>query len=636
MTRTKTSSALELLLQLDRAGPDPLHRQVERAIRGAIRDGRLEAGTALPSSRALALQLMVSRGIVVEAYEQLVAEGYVVSRPGGSTRVARSAAVAEPSRIQLEPASYACDFRPGRPEVREFPRTAWLRALRRVLATSPSERLTYGAGHGMPELRTALAGYLNRVRGTAADPADVIVCTGFAQGLWLVARALAATGARVVAVEDPSDAEYRRTIEASGLRWVAIPVDDGGMRVDALAATDADAVVVTAVHQYPTGAVLAPDRRTALVDWAERRAATIIEDDYDAEFRYDREPIGAIQGLSPGRVVYAGSASKILAPGLRLGWLVAPPSLVEPIAAAKVAADMGSAALDQLAFADMLEHGELDHHLRKMRPIYRRRRDTLLAALARHLPDLRPTGASAGLHVLAWLPPDLRIDEVTILAAADREGIALAGLASRRVAPGPAGLVFGYGAIDDAAIDDGVRSLAGVIARLRTDPDPDRPIVAVYGTLRRGERNHAADRECRVARAGHDRRPLVGPPLERGTVLRLSGARPRRGRTRRRGALPVAGSCPPRSARRARGVRPGRRAGLRVPAPTGGRGRRTGSIRLGVPPGRVDPSVRRGDPRRRLDPSRPRPMSSRRERCLDGWRPEQLLPAPPLSRSARG
>jgi GntR family transcriptional regulator/MocR family aminotransferase len=494
MARTKTSSELELLVALDRQSPEPLHRQLERALRSAVRGGRLEAGSALPSTRALAAQLGLSRGVVVEAYEQLVAEGYVVSQPGGSTRVARRPAGARAARAVPAPPTYLYDFRPGRPDVTEFPRAVWLRALRRVLQTAPSDRLTYGAGHGMPELRTALAAYLNRVRGTAADAADVIIATGFAQGLALTARALAATGARWVAVEDPTDPEYRAAIEAAGLRWVAVPVDDDGLLVDRLPATRADAVVVTAAHQYPTGGVLSPERRAALVDWAVARGATIVEDDYDAEFRYDREPIGAIQGLLPDHVVYAGSASKILAPGLRLGWLVVPESLVEPIARAKYAADMGSAALDQLAFADVIERGELDHHLRRMRPIYRRRRDALLAALARYLPDLRPTGASAGLHVLAWLPDGRDLDESAILAAADVAGIGLAGITSRRIAPGPAGLVFGYGAIAEAAIEPGIRRLAEVIgggASARAiDAVEERPVIAVYGTLRRGERNH--------------------------------------------------------------------------------------------------------------------------------------------------
>ncbi|MEP6638937.1 MAG: PLP-dependent aminotransferase family protein, partial [Chloroflexota bacterium] len=407
MTRLRTSSALELHVELDRGDAEPLHRQLERGLRGAVRDGRLEPNSLLPSTRALAGQLGVSRGIVVEAYEQLVAEGYLASRPGGATRVARGPAATPIARTDLTPAAYAFDFRPGRPDVTEFPRAVWLRSLRRALHDAPSDRLTYLGGRGVPELRSALASYLNRVRGTAADPADIVISTGFVQGLGLAARALRDGGARQVAFEDPADPEYRAIVAEAGLHSVSIPVDESGLRVDLLESTDADAVLVTAAHQYPTGGVLPPERRSALVDWAARRGATIIEDDYDAEFRYDREPIGAIQGLAPEHVIYAGSASKILAPGLRLGWLVAPTRLFSAITSVKQAVDNGSAAFDQLAFADMLDRGELDRHLRRMRPIYRRRRDALLAALARWLPDFRPAGASAGLHVLAWLPPGL-------------------------------------------------------------------------------------------------------------------------------------------------------------------------------------------------------------------------------------
>ncbi len=472
MPRVRTSSARELLLPLDRAASAPLHRQLEHGLRGAIRDGRLPGGTALPSTRTLAADLGISRGIAVEAYEQLIAEGYLTSRPGGATRVADRVVPAHRERRGPEPVGYRFDFRPGRPEVGEFPRSTWLRSLRRVLADAPADRLGYLDGYGVPELRIALAGYLNRVRGTATEPADIIIATGFAQALRLIARVLHDRGARRVAVEDPSDPEYRATIDEAGLVPVGVPVDEDGLIVDRLADRHVDAVVVTAAHQYPTGAVLSPARRSALVDWARTHDAFIIEDDYDAEFRYDREPIGALQGLSPDRVLYTGTASKVLAPGLRLGWIVAPAALTDGLAAAKQRADMGSAALDQLAFADFLGHGELDHHLRHMRALYRRRRDILLAALAVHLPDLRPVGAAAGLHVLAWLPDE--IDEARLVERAANAGIALGALAARRIAPGPGGLIFGYGIIADGAIEPGVRELAAIRRELDGEREGER------------------------------------------------------------------------------------------------------------------------------------------------------------------
>jgi GntR family transcriptional regulator/MocR family aminotransferase len=510
MDRSRTSSVLELLVTLDRTSHEPLHRQLERALRAAIRDGRLAPASPLPSTRALAAQLRISRGIAVEAYEQLVAEGYLVSRPGGATSVANAARSAHAVRDAVPEPSLRFDFRPGRPDVTEFPRAVWLRALKRALATAPSDRLTYLQGRGVPELAGALAAYLNRVRGTAAEPADIVITTGYAQGLHLTLRALRATGARRIGVEDPSDPEFRNAIEAAGLAWVGIRVDESGLVVDELEAADPDAVLVTAAHQYPSGGVLPPDRRARLVEWATRREATIVEDDYDAEFRYDREPIGALQGLAPDRVVYAGSASKILAPGLRLGWFVVPAALTDAFVAGKQAADMGSAALDQLAFAEMIERGDLDRHLRRMRPIYRDRRDRLLDALARRLPGVRPVGASAGLHVLAWLPPDL--DEDAIVHAALAAGIGIGGLAPRRIAPGLPGLIFGYGAIGSSAIDDGVAALAEVIAmasrseRRQAGPsavesEPELPI-AVYGTLRRGEHNAGLLRGARFLGSG--------------------------------------------------------------------------------------------------------------------------------------
>jgi GntR family transcriptional regulator/MocR family aminotransferase len=267
-------------------------------------------------------------------------------------------------------------------------------------------------------------------------------------------------------MEDPSHPESRDLIRDAGLTVVPIPVDEAGIRVDRLAEADVDAVVVTPAHQYPTGAVLPPDRRAALAAWARSRRAIVIEDDYDAEFRYDRQPVGAMQGLCPERVVYAGTASKVLAPGLRLGWLVVPGDLVDRVAQAKVAADLGSPAIDQLAFADFLARGEHDRHLRRMRPIYRKRRDTLLAALARYLPELEPVGASAGLHLLAWLPDD--IDEAAFSTAAADVGVRIDGLGERRIEPGGrGGVIFGYGGVREAGIEEGLRRVGPAIEALR-------------------------------------------------------------------------------------------------------------------------------------------------------------------------
>ncbi|TDD95415.1 PLP-dependent aminotransferase family protein [Jiangella asiatica] len=456
-----------LLVQLDRSAALPLHRQLAVAVRDGVRSGRLRLGTTLPPTRRLAADLGVSRGVVVEAYQQLVAEGYLTSRPGGYTEVAigpvRPRTIAAPAP---RPAPRV-DFGYGRYDVANFPRTAWMRSIRRAFARAPNERFAYLTGRGVPELHDALTDYLNRVRGTAATPDTVVVCTGYAQGVALLVQVLAARGARRLVVEDPSaDDDARPLAEAAGLEVVGIPVDDDGIRTDVLDATPADAVVLTPSHQWPTGGVLPAQRRAAVLSWAERHGALVIEDDYDAEYRYDRAPVGAMQGLAPDRVVYAGSASKTLAPGLRLGWMVLPRGLVGEVAAAKIAMDRGSPVLDQLAFADFVAHGEFDRHLRRMRPVYRRRRDTLLAALAERLPSLEPAGISAGLHLVAWLPPN--IDEAGLVAAAERRGVLVHGVAPYRLsATGPGGIIFGYSALREHAVADGVDLLAEAIDDLR-------------------------------------------------------------------------------------------------------------------------------------------------------------------------
>ena len=481
--RTNLSPVSELVIDLDRDGGDALHRQIEASIRERIRSGALAAGIALPPTRALAVELGVTRGVVVEAYSQLVAEGYLTSRSGGYTQVAQTAAQpataprpprADPSRAPAP----AFDFGYGRANLAAFPRAAWLRSVRRVLTETADERLGYLDGRGAIELRSALAAYLNRVRGTDAHPEAIVITNGYAQAVSLLICVLAARGATTVAVEDPSASDDARPLaHALGMNVVGVPVGDDGVRVDAVAELDADALILTPSHQWPTGGVLSPDARAAVLAWAQRTKALILEDDYDAEYRYDRAPVGAIQGLDPDRVAYAGTASKTLAPGFRLGWIILPSELVEPFAEAKLLADRGSPILDQLTFADFLSRGEFDRHLRRMRPVYRARRDALLAALAQHLPELEPAGIAAGLHLVSWLPRDL--DEETTIAAAAREGVAVGGVSPYRLSRAePGGLIFGYSNLNERQIADGVRRLARALASVRNSATATTPNTA--------------------------------------------------------------------------------------------------------------------------------------------------------------
>jgi GntR family transcriptional regulator/MocR family aminotransferase len=455
---------MELLLTLAREdGREPLHAQLERQLRAAIRDGRLASGARLPPTRALAGELGVSRGVVVEAYAQLTAEGYLAARRGAGTLVAaapRPMAAPPPS---AHPRTVAEDFHPGTPDLASFPRAAWLRSLRSVLGRAPDDALGYADAEGMWELRAALARYAGRARGVAAEAERVVVTSGLTQGIALACRALHARGARRIAVEDPGFFLHRGVVAHCGLEPLPVPVDAHGLRTDALAGVQADAVLVTPAHQMPLGGVLAPQRRAELLAWADAHDAFVIEDDYDAEHRYDREPVGALQGLAPERVIHAGCASKTLAPGLRLGWLALPHELLRPVVLEKTLDDLGCPVLAQLAFADYLERGELDRHLRRMRPRYRARRDALIAALARELPAWRiGDGIAAGLHVVALLPE--AVDEAAFLATAAEHGMRLHGLSWFRVAPGPPGLVLGFGNAGEPALERAVARLAEVAA----------------------------------------------------------------------------------------------------------------------------------------------------------------------------
>jgi len=454
------------------AGEGSLHQRLEAGLREAIRSGGLRAGHLLPSTRGLAADLGVSRGVVVEAYAQLRAEGWLEVRPGASHRVAEvSLDPTADTGAAAAPVRPRHDLRPGGPDPLLFPRTRWAAAVRAVLREADVTAFEYPDVLGAAALRRVLAAYLARVRGVRAAPDDVVVCAGVGHALALAGRALHAAGARRVAVEDPSHIGTRAVLRDAGLEVTPAPVDEHGLVVDAL--PPASAVLVTPAHQFPTGAVLHPDRRVALVAWARRHDAVILEDDYDAEYRYDRHPIGALQGLDPERVVYCGSVSKTLSPALRLGWAVMPPRLRGAVAAARERSDLGTATLDQLALARFIERGEYDRHLRSSRAAYRRRRDALVAALHEHLGAPRIGGVAAGLHLV------LRIegDERAACEAAETAGIGHAAMAEHVISTDrePA-LILGYGRLSEPALRAAAYALAAALVGLER-----RSVASAHG-----------------------------------------------------------------------------------------------------------------------------------------------------------
>jgi GntR family transcriptional regulator / MocR family aminotransferase len=456
----ETAFPADLLVTLERSSGRGLREQLEDELRHAIRVGRLPVGTALPASRLLARELGVARGVVVEAYEQLAAEGYLEARQGSGTHVRANrppgAGGGEPDAARPAPSQRLLG---GLPDPARFPRTQWMRRYRGAMQAMSDASFGYPDPGGAVELRAALSGYLGRVRAVVTSPDELVVCGGFTQGLVLVCRALIARGGRRVAVEDPCFSYHRDLIANAGLEPVPIRVDDRGIDPAELERHDVDAVLVAPAHSYPTGAVLAPQRRNALVDWAHRTGGLIIEDDYDAEYRYDRAPIGALQGLARDRIVYGGSVSKTLSPMLRIGWLAAPGWLTHDLRRQKLYDDFATGMLDQLALAAFIAEGDLARHLRRVRPEYRRRRDAALRALAAHLPDAQPAGVAAGLHVFIRLPD--AVDERALRHAALREGVRIERAARHWARPedAPPGFVFGYGALDEAAIEPVVATI---------------------------------------------------------------------------------------------------------------------------------------------------------------------------------
>ena len=500
MTTTDSMRPGADFLQLDpaRAPARGLTGWLADAIRAAIIDGRLQAGGPLPASRLLAEDLGVSRGVVVEAYQRLAEEGLVSGRAGGGTRVLGVSApapvpghegaglpeghVAGGAGLAVRKASGAAtvlrglprmlpqpwrtraeiDLSPGVPDLSGFPRAAWLRAERAVLEQASVADLGYGDPRGSEWLRAELAGWLARRRGLRADPGDIIIVTGVAQALAVLAQWLAARSLTSVGVEDPGSRGSVHELAYWGLEPEPVAVDEHGLRAADLAASDARAVLLTPAHQFPTGAVLAPQRRRELLDWAARAGGLIIEDDYDAEFRYDRTPVPALQGSAPDLVAYAGSTSKTLAPGMRLGWLIPPRRMQADLVEAKHAADLGSPALPQLVLARLIASGELEHHLRLVRKRQRIRRDALLGALHEHLPQARVQGIAAGLHLLIMFggqtAPDTELAEEIL-----RAGVLVHPLSWHRHQPGPAGLVLGYAAHTPDQLAEAARRIAKVV-----------------------------------------------------------------------------------------------------------------------------------------------------------------------------
>ncbi len=455
-------NAAVLLVSLAGPGVGPLRVRLANAMRDAIRSGRLGPGTTLPSTRILASDLGLSRGVVVDAYNQLAAEGFVRGRPGAATTVVYVQAAALPERWQSQPPPSRLgpelDLRPGWPDLSAFPRRAWAAAVRDVLKDLPDAELGYCEPWGPWALRRELASYLARVRGAMTATDGVVVVSGVTQGLTLLCRLRLRQGADRLAVEDPSNAVQRQLLGRLGVELVDVPVDDSGLRVDVLAATGCRAVLCTPAHQYPTGVVLSPTRREQLLRWASEVDGLIIEDDCDAEFRHDRAPLGCLQGMDPQHVALLGSVSKTLAPALRIGWVLSPPQLLSELRGIKRDDDFGSNAIDQHVLACLLASGGYDRHLRGLRRRYRQRRDAFIQAFGRRLPSWDVMGSAGGLHLTVALPAG--IPEGRLVAAAAGLGLSVLGLETMSASKvsGP-GIVASYARATPDMSEDAVDRL---------------------------------------------------------------------------------------------------------------------------------------------------------------------------------
>jgi len=461
----------DLTITLDRTGA-PLTVQIQEHLRVAIREGRLAAGERLPSTRRLADHLGVSRGTVVEVYEQLVAEGYVDSAVGSGTRVAQLPGGDRRQRNQgtLTPPAMPTvqfDFEYGIPDLRSVPLRDWAWAVGEATRTLPTAGLGDDEPAGSRHLREVITAYHRRVRAGCATADDAMVVSGFRQGLVFALATLGRTGIDAVGLEDPGPREHDLIVERAGLAAVPVPVDADGLDVAALHKTPARAVLVTPAHQCPTGVALSPSRRRALVAWADEVDGVILEDDYDAEFRYDRQPVGSLQGLAPERVIALGSVSKTLAPAIRIGWILAPHRLLDALTEEKQLSSRGAPGLDQEALALLIESGRFDRHLRRVRDLYRARRDVLARELTTLFGPDSLRGLAAGCHAVLSLPTDVAEDAV--VEAARSLAVRISGLGRYRLTRTPAdpALLLSFGNLTEHQLVDGVHAIAEAVRRCR-------------------------------------------------------------------------------------------------------------------------------------------------------------------------
>ncbi|MFG2089479.1 PLP-dependent aminotransferase family protein [Spirillospora sp. NPDC048824] len=478
-------------LQLDPADAPPggLSDWLARRLREAIGDGHLPVGSRLPATRVLAAELRVSRGVVTEAYHRLIDDGHLAGRGRAGTVVVAAPLTAPPTRPAALPgtrqdarpglafpgepaadvfdvlraAPARVDLSPGLPDLSAFPRAAWQRAQRAVLRDLPAPALGYGDPRGALPLRAAAAAWLARNRGVRADPAEIIIVAGTAQALGLIARVLARDGITAVAVEDPGSLGVRQHLRHWGMATPPVPVDAGGVRVDRLRDTGAPAALLTPAHQFPTGAVLTGHRRRELMRWA-ADGGLVIEDDYDAEHRYDRPPTPALRSLLTDRTFYTGSVSKLLAPALRTGWLLPPPAHLDAAVEEKRFADLGSAALPQLVLAELMDSGEMERGLRLLRRRHRSRRDTMIDAIAAHLPGAAVHGTAAGLHLTVTF--DAAFHDADLAAAALHHGVKTQPLSWHAQRPTRPGLVLGYAAVPATGITEGITTIGRALRDL--------------------------------------------------------------------------------------------------------------------------------------------------------------------------